>query len=261
MTEMKTDLIRTLVAIQPGRGRAPTRLKFEDGLEVTTFQRDLVPMTDLPTKVRFSYEIRPSKKDDGRVYNTLLNLTVLDPSPPQPALVKAEPMVALERRSDVISDIDRLEQSFKLAVRQRELLEEFVKSRFKQEVHFMDGGVFGATRPVLLQPGAQLILYCHGYSVEFEILSAPEAAPVDDRSVYTIIVRANILNSSGRVVGSAIGSAGSHIYSRDRGRVLRGPDPEKAFNTALKIAQKRALVSACNNCTASSEFFTVDLED
>src|SRR5579863_2134524 len=50
------------------------------------------------------------------------------------------------------------------------------------------------------------------------------------------------------------------IESQDTGRVAN-PDKADAYNTVLKMANKRSLVAAVLNVTAASDIFTQDLED
>ena len=272
----------TIVNMRPRRGKGPGVIMFADGTEVSTFDSEMIRLaaSHLQKEVTYSW-IDKTSKDGSKVYRNLVTLSGPALESPEASTTppgevqdapgstnaglaipdqRVEAKVLSVGRVEPLSAIFRLEQGFALAVRQRELLENFIKRRFKVDVHFMDGKVFGSAKPVLLQPGAQLILYCHGLSVEFDVTQPPPAAP-SDSTPYFVTVKALIKNQEGRIVGTAIGSAGSHIWSGRQARhVLRAPDSEKAMNTALKIAQKRALVSACNNGTASSEFFTVDLD-
>ena len=263
------------------RGRGPGMISVlmaeeETPLNLTSFDSALLKQAAflINKEVKVSWEEKQSK--DGT--RTFLNLQTLqgtgsqDRSEAPGSIVEAE-VIPPQRETgqtlvpvvrpvvQTLSPIQQLEQSFALAVRQRELLEDFVKKRMKKDVHYMDGKIFGSAKPVLLQPGAQLILYCHGYAIDFEVLVGPPPPPIGLEEEYTIVVKAIALSSAGRQVGAAVGSAGSLIWSGRQNRlVARAADPEKALNTTYKMAQKRALVSLCNNATASSEFFTVDLE-
>lgn len=51
------------------------------------------------------------------------------------------------------------------------------------------------------------------------------------------------------------------IYKGGSDEKVENPNPPDVFNTVLKIAKKRAFVDATITATASSDFFTQDLED
>lgn len=281
------DIEGKIVETKSFRGNAPKIIAIETSegkVEVSTFDGALfrIAANNLNRRAKVTYVEKPNKKDADKPHKNMTSMELLDaPVEAQDApgstlegegvsdLAQAQQgLPVLSARPSQMARVSegdalaRLEMGFRVAVRQRELLEGFIKSRFRDGEHFMDGKVFGSKKPVLLQPGAQLILYGHGYALDFEVLSEPDTYPTNLDAKYNIQVKAVVKNSYGRVVGTAIGSAGSHVWSgRSNSLVPRAADPEKVMNTVLKMAQKRALVTACNNCTASSEFFTVDLED
>lgn len=171
------------------------------------------------------------------------------------ALVKAETVQLAPPQGQTI---EALEYSFKLAVRQRELLEEFVKKRFKSNIHY---GKFGAlTKDTLLLPGAELICMAHGFAPDFEKIAGPDQPQPE---FYQITIRCVLRGKGDSLLkGVGHGSAGSHVYSKKQGReILRGADREHTYNTTLKMAEKRAYVDAILKTTAASEFYTQDMED
>jgi len=156
--------------------------------------------------------------------------------------------------------IQILEEGFSLAVKQRELLEEWIKSRLKAGIHYFY--LKEQDKPVLAQPGAQLIILAHGFKPEFEIVSQPEKPSiVRNNEFYIISVKCKLyLNEDFK--GTGLGSASSLIYSKKKNALIpRQSDADKTHNATLKIAMKRALVAATLNATAAGEFFTQDLEE
>ena len=244
------------------RGRGPGRIVFQSGLDLSSFDGDQVRQAaqSVGKEANVKWEEKPSK-DGTKTYKNLITMEIKNGAEP----VKSEELILVPTTGSVLAPtdgtIEELEKRFAYAVRQRELLEEFVQKRMRKNIHFMDGKVFGSDKPVLLQPGAQLILYCHGLALDFQVLSLPIQDQKPDGE-FTVVIKAEVKNAQGRIVGSAIGSASSHIWSNRQARyVLRAVDPDKAANSTMKMAQKRALVSACNNATASSEFFAIDIEE
>ena len=150
-----------------------------------------------------------------------------------------------------------LEQRFALAVRQRELLEGYIKQRLQPTKHFYK--VRDTDKPSLNKEGAELICLAHAYKPEYDIIAGPDQPPEDDKA-YQITVKCR-LSRSGAPVGEGLGSASSHVTRRDGDRVPRQPDIGLRHNTTLKMAQKSAYIAATLNSTAASEFFTQDIED
>ena len=274
-----------IVGTGPRRGRGPGSVKFEDGVEATTFDSPLVRLASASIGKEATYEIKEKEnvKNPDKPFVNLVSLAIKESEAPQDAPVRAEeplqgqvideempqlpkrgivPLRALQGYDDPIR---ALEQGFALAIRQRELLEDFVKKRFKEKTHYVNGSLFGQgknSKDVLLQPGAQLILYAHGYSAIPEIIAGPLEAPKDPQTSYTITTRVDVFNNAGVKVGSCIGSASSLIWSgRYSAFVPRAVDSDKTMNTTMKMSQKRAMVGACIQSTAASEMFTQDAEE
>ena|SRR5438105_1264195 len=252
------------------RGRGPGHITFSDGMEASTFDGSLLKLAAeaIGQSVKVAWIEKPGKKE-GEIYKNLTTLELLESAVRvQEALegtengqgIPEQRLVPIRASQTLVaSPIAALEQNFALAVRQRELLEGFIRARFKEGEHYMDGKTFGSKKKVLLQPGAQLILYCHGFVVDFE-LTGPMTAPAQDVT-YTIVTKAIVKNIDGRQVGSGVGSCSSHIWSgRDMRYKLRAVSPDLGHNSCLKISKKRALVDACLNATAAAEYFSQDEE-
>lgn len=155
--------------------------------------------------------------------------------------------------------IQELETRFALAVRQRELLEKYIRERLKPDKHFYSVDEDPARKPSLSKEGAELICLPHNLKPQYELLSGPEQPPLDD-SPYQLTMRCE-LRRGAFFEGQGIGSASSMITKKDGQRVARQKDPGLRHNATLKMACKSAYIAATLNSTAASEFFTQDLED
>jgi len=178
--------------------------------------------------------------------------------------------MAQETQVAVIEDrqvaIQELETRFAMAVRQRELLENYIKERLHPGKHFykiertgdeVRGG--GQQKPSLTKEGAELICLPHSLKAHYDWLSGLENPPLDD-SPYQITMKC-ILERNGGFEGEGVGSASSHITKKDGSRIFRQRDPGLRHNATVKMACKSAYIAATLNATAASEFFTQDLED
>lgn len=170
--------------------------------------------------------------------------------------------IAVRQPSGGLSTVADLEQQFALAVRQRELLSEYIKKQLKPGQHYYQRG---DQKPSLSKEGAEIILMPHNLAPDYQLVSGPEAPPDGDRP-YQITVKC-VLRSKGNpdsFVGSGMGSAGSHHgYWDKRANKFeykpRQPDKYLCHNATLKMAQKSAMIAATINSTAASEFFTQDV--
>lgn len=284
---MPLELTGTIQGTAPRRGKGPGIIKITDPstgevLELSTFDAHVVRMAaaNHGKEATVSYDEKPSKKDPTQIYKNLVDLTIKGGQEPaseatgeviegaEGVVVPGDAQVPAKRppaRVLDLSPMQELEQGFALAVRQRELLKSYVQSQFKEGTHYFNGKLFGQgpnAKDVLAQPGAQLILYAHGYRSVPKIIAGPLDAPKDPYTPYTIVVECEILNKSGEKVGSAIGSASSLIWSgKYNSYVPRAVDADKTHNTTVKMATKRAMVGAAIQTTAASEFFTQDIEE
>ncbi len=152
-----------------------------------------------------------------------------------------------------------LETRFAMAIRQRELLEKYIKERLHPDKHFYTVGDEPSRKPSLTKEGAELICLPHALKGRYEWVSGLENPPLDD-APYQITIKC-ILERDGRFEGEGIGSASSMITKKDGGRIQRQKDPGLRHNATIKMACKSAYIAATLNSTAASEFFTQDLED
>lgn len=164
--------------------------------------------------------------------------------------------LAIPERQEGVQTIADLEQSFAIAVRQRELLEEYIQKRLTPGKHFYQ---VAGSKNSLTKEGAELICLPHGYRPSYFKEGGPDQ-PTEDDSPYQITVRCQ-LRKGESFAGEGIGSASSHVTKKDGQRVPRQPDPGLRHNATLKMAQKSAYIAATLNATAASEFFTQDIED
>lgn len=169
--------------------------------------------------------------------------------------------VAVRPKGEVQS-ISDLEQAFALAVKQRELLADYIKKQLEPGKHFYD--VKGSQKKSLTKEGAEIILLPHGLCPDYEIVSGPSEPPEGDKA-YQVTVKCSLRHKGdpNSFVGSGIGSAGSHKGTWKDGKwvyVPRQSDRYLCHNATLKMAEKSAMIAATINSTAASEFFTQDME-
>jgi hypothetical protein len=163
-------------------------------------------------------------------------------------------LAAIEHNT--LATIEDLENSFALAVRQRELLETYIKDRLKPGNHFY---TIGGQKPSLTKDGAELICLPHNYKPQYFMEGGPDQPP-EDNTPYQITMRCRLMRGD-TFAGEGFGSASSHVTKRDGARTTRQPDIGLRHNATLKMAQKSAYIAATLNATAASEFFTQDMED
>lgn len=160
---------------------------------------------------------------------------------------------------DRVVAIQQLETAFELAVRQRELLEKYIRERLKPDRHYYSFGDDPKRKPSLTKEGAELICLPHALKARYSWLSGPQAPPPDG-TPYQLVVKCE-LEANGKFAGEGIGSASSYITTRAGDYKQHLNDPGLCHNATLKMAQKSAYIAATLNATAASEFFTQDMED
>lgn len=165
--------------------------------------------------------------------------------------------LVIRQGEDSALAIQELETRFAMAIRQRELLETYIKERLTPDKHFYKVG--DSAKPSLTKEGAELICLPHNLKARYAIVSGPENPPLDD-SPFQITVNCELTNGD-KFSGQALGSASSMITRKDGTRIQRQKDPGLRHNATLKMACKSAYIAATLNSTAASEFFTQDLED
>lgn len=259
----------TIQDVRPARGRGPGNIIFEDGETFGCFDRDILirAKEGVGHEATYVWDEKVSQKD-GKTYKTIKSLEI---TPETSTLAPSKPEVS---RDFVIRDVVtaipvpestalvRLEQGYQVAKRQHELILDLLRTRLVLGTHYADGKMFGSAKPVLLQPGAHVILQALGYSAIPVIVAGPMEAPPDRNARYTIVTRVDVFNPDGRQVGAAFGSASSTIWSnRQLNFVGRAVDPDKSHNATMKMSIKRGVVAACRLTTPSSELFAEDLEE
>lgn len=157
------------------------------------------------------------------------------------------------------SALSTLETHFALAVRQRELLEKYIRERLKPDKHFYTVGDDPGRKPSLTKEGAELICLPHVLKPRYSVLSGPDKPP-SDNTPYQLTVLCGLYRND-IFEGEGIGSASSYITKKDGTYQPRQKDPGLCYNATIKMGQKSAYIAATLNSTAASEFFTQDLED
>lgn len=279
-----------LQGVQPKRGRAPAFLKFEGDLDISTFESSLVREAAgwIGRQVQVHWTEKPGKKE-GAIYRNLVSAVPIDGpqeglgdtpggaplslpalaagGPSQPSVEVSGGLVRMGPSPVVapLSEMEAMEASFKVAVRRRELIEQFVQSRFKEGVHYMDGKTFSRTaegKKVLLLPGAQLIMTACGLVAEYKILGGPMDAPREDQAAYTFVIQTLVRNIHGRIVGEGLGTCSSLIWSNGEMRYKpRAVSFDLTHNSTLKMAKKRSYIAGCIDAVAAAEFVTQDLDE
>lgn len=274
----------TLVRLSPRRGKGPGVIVVQDKdstVELTTFDSEILRMAAgaIGKTVSYQVEERSGKRDPSKTYKNVVQLAVLNgggeaveeqiadsasgssDQRPKSAEVRALTPIGSNQMTHQTT-LAQVEQGFDLAVRRYELLQSFIRRHFSEGTHYVNGEMFGASKPVLLQPGAYLIAHAYGLSLIPEIVDGPTQAPKDLDAHYTIVVKTTVYDRAGNMVGAAFGSATSTIWSGRQGRfVSRAVDPDKTHNACLKMAIKRSTVAAVRQSTDAASLFSEDLEE
>lgn len=182
-----------------------------------------------------------------------------DQQPIEAEIVNTQAQTGLAvRQQSALPTVQDLEQQFALAVRQRELLSEYIKKQLQPGKHFYE---IQGNKPSLTKEGAEIILLPHNLAPDYDIVSGPEAPPADGKP-YQITVKCTLRRKGdpNSFVGSGIGSAGSEKQKRDGTYIPRQNDKYLCHNATIKMAEKSAMIAATCNSTAASEFFTQDIE-
>jgi hypothetical protein len=167
-------------------------------------------------------------------------------------------LVTIEEPQDLSLSTQELEYRFAVAVRQRELLEGYIRDRLKPQIHYYKANGSDGKNS-LTKDGAELICLAHGLKPLYFLESGP-AQPSDDDQPYQITFRCRLMKG-GQTDAEGWGSASSHNTNRVGHRSPRQRDIGLRHNATLKMAQKSAYIAATLNATAASEFFTQDMED
>jgi len=101
----------------------------------------------------------------------------------------------------------------------------------------------------LFKPGAEKITAMLGLVCRFPNLEQYENAVLEGVQLDQIIIRCNLVNLIGEVIGEGVGARS--IESQDQGDI----------NKALKMSCKSAMIDATLRCAGISEVFTQDIEE
>ncbi len=104
------------------------------------------------------------------------------------------------------------------------------------------------SKPSLFKPGAEKICGMLGVTVRYPTLPDYEKAALTGANLNQLIIRCEILDTSGRVVADGVGA---RLLSQDNGDI----------NKSLKMAEKSAHIDATLRMAGLSEVFTQDIED
>ena len=105
------------------------------------------------------------------------------------------------------------------------------------------------SKPSLFKPGAEKIAGMLGLIPRFPNLDQYEDAVLEGREITTVILKCELQNQIGEVIGEGVGARA--VEDQDRGDL----------NKALKMASKSAMIDATLRCAGISEVFTQDIED
>lgn len=136
-------------------------------------------------------------------------------------------------------------------VEQVKLIQEVMRSVMQEGQHY--GKIPGCgPKPVLLKPGAEKLQFTFRLHPEFKI--EHENLEGGHKNFQ---VTCRMLSQAGTLQGEGVGygSTRETKYRKASG------NPADTYNTAIKMAKKRAQVDAVLTCTAASDIFTQDLED
>ena len=168
--------------------------------------------------------------------------------------------MTLARREEtalIAENIQELEAMFSIAVRQRELLESYIKQQLRPGKHYYK--VAGANKAGLTKEGAEIVCLAHGLKPQYVKNAGPDQPPADN-APYQITVTCRLMRGD-TFGGEGMGSASSYHSKRGGSSVPRQNDPGLCHNATLKMAQKSAYIAATLNATAASEFFTQDVDE
>lgn len=120
------------------------------------------------------------------------------------------------------------------------------------------GHVEGIPKPILMKPGAEQLLAWHELRPTFP--SDRQTVWRDDDGHISCLVTCVLLREDGSVAaeGQGMGSSRERMWEK---RLARTGNIADIHNNVIKHAQKRALVAATLLATATSAFFTQDLDD
>jgi hypothetical protein len=190
-----------------------------------------------------------------------------------------------------MSDILHSSNSIEKVIDHIQLMDQLLKKVLKEGEHF--GTIPGCgNKPTLLKPGAEKLLLLAGLTASIQTTAKDLSDGHREYTVICTVLHKDVVRGTG--VGSACtmeskwrwrwdntGKAVPKEYWTTRdSELLGGPNfiprkvkgewliytkaeanPYDYYNTALKIAKKRALVDAALTATGTSDLFSQDIED
>ena len=105
------------------------------------------------------------------------------------------------------------------------------------------------SKPSLLKPGAEKIAGMLGLIPRFPNLKQYEDAVLDGKTITTIILKCELHNQIGEVIGEGVGARS--VETQDNGDL----------NKSLKMAAKSAMIDSMLRTAGISEIFTQDIEE
>ncbi|MBT4131217.1 MAG: hypothetical protein HOE44_10910 [Candidatus Marinimicrobia bacterium] len=105
------------------------------------------------------------------------------------------------------------------------------------------------SKPTLLKAGSEKIIAMLGLIARFPNLKEYEDAVLDGKTLTYIILKCELHNQIGEVIGEGVGARSIEI--QDNGDL----------NKSLKMSAKSAMIDATLRCAGISEIFTQDIEE
>lgn len=143
-------------------------------------------------------------------------------------------------------------------VGQQKLVKDVMAKVMKKDQHY--GIVPGCKKPSLWKPGAEILCVTFRLSPVFKSETLIDGKHMTVRTVCTLT---HI--PSGQTFGTGEGLCTTrekkYRLRKDQGRVVENNELEDCWNTVVKMANKRALVSAVLVVTGASEIFTQDMAE
>lgn len=116
-------------------------------------------------------------------------------------------------------------------------------------------------KPTLLKPGAEKLASVFSLMPEFDIQFKDLEGGHREYSITCNLWNPDKSQHHGSGVGSCSTMENKFRFRYKNGKRTENDNPANEFNTALKMAKKRAFVDAILTRTAASDVFTQDLED
>jgi len=165
--------------------------------------------------------------------------------------------IQIQQESNAITSINPLDASptvFKAGLTRRktnrDALMEWIRASLVEGRDYGSILINGkASKSSLFKPGAEKIAGMLGLTAIFPNLSRYEDAAMNGKPINAIILKCNLVNAIGDVIGQGVGAR--FVEQQDKGDL----------NKSLKMAIKSAMIDATLRCAGLSEIFTQDIED